>query len=61
MTKPTTSILTALSVASLSLAACGSPAGPDKFDVAACKGLKHTIAQLPNGTVGNAGTTRWRS
>jgi hypothetical protein len=39
----------------LALAACGSSA-PNKYDVSACKGLKQTIAQLPNGTVGNAGT-----
>jgi hypothetical protein len=44
-----------LIVIPLTLAACGSSA-PDKYDVAACKGLKQTIAQLPNGTVGNAGT-----
>jgi hypothetical protein len=46
----------ALFIASiLALAACGSSA-PNKYDMAACKGLKQTIAQLPNGTVGNAGT-----
>lgn len=39
----------------LVLTACGSSA-PNKYDVAACRGLKQTIAQLPNGTVGNAGT-----
>ena len=39
----------------LALAACESSA-PDKYDVTACKGLKQTIAQLPNGTVGSAGT-----
>jgi len=39
----------------LTLAACGSPA-PNKYDVSACRGLKQTIAQLPNGTSGNAGT-----
>lgn len=39
----------------LALAACAS-SPPDKYEVAACKGLKQTIAQLPNGTVGNAGT-----
>lgn len=39
----------------LALAACGSSA-PNKYDVSACKGLQQTVAQLPNGTVGNAGT-----
>jgi hypothetical protein len=45
----------AVAGAVLALAACGSSA-PNKYDVAACKGLKQTVAQLPNGTVGNAGT-----
>jgi len=47
---------TALLAASfLTLAACGSPA-PNREDVAACTGLKQTIAQLSKGTVGSAGT-----
>jgi hypothetical protein len=39
----------------LALAACGSSA-PNKYDVSACKGLKQTIAQLPNGDTGSTGT-----
>lgn len=49
-------IALAVAAVMLALAACGSSPAPNKYDVAACKGLKHTIAQLPNGTVGNAGT-----
>lgn len=41
--------------AALAVTACGSPT-PNKYDVAACRGLKTTIAQLPKGTVGSAGT-----
>ena len=37
------------------LAACSS-SQPNQYDVSACKGLKETIGQIPNGTVGNAGT-----
>jgi hypothetical protein len=37
------------------LAAC-SGSQPNQYDVSACKGLKETIGQIPNGTVGNAGT-----
>ena len=37
------------------LTACGG-SSPNKYDVSACQGLKHTVGQLPNGTVGNAGT-----
>lgn len=47
--------IAAVASAVLALAACGSSA-PNKYDVTACKGLKQTVAQLPNGTVGNAGT-----
>jgi len=39
----------------LVLTACDSSA-PNRYDVTACNGLKQTIAQLPNGTVGDAGT-----
>lgn len=39
----------------LVLAACSSSA-PNKYDVTACKGLKQTVAQLSDGTVGDAGT-----
>lgn len=37
------------------LAACSS-SPPNQYDVSACKGLEQTISQIPNGTVGNAGT-----
>lgn len=37
----------------LALTACG-PTAPNSEDVAACTGLKQTIAQLSKGTVGNA-------
>jgi hypothetical protein len=37
------------------LTACGG-SSPSKYDVSACRGLKQTVGQLPNGTVGNAGT-----
>jgi hypothetical protein len=37
------------------LVACSS-SQPNQYDVSACEGLKETIGQIPNGTVGNAGT-----
>ncbi len=48
-------IVTGALVVTALLTACGSSA-PNKYDVSACQGLKQTISQLPNGTVGSAGT-----
>lgn len=48
-------IIASVAVLAAVLTACGG-SSPNKYDVSACRGLKQTIDQLPNGTVGNAGT-----
>lgn len=46
----------AVGVLAAGLAACGGGSAPNKYDVSACRGLRQTIGQIPNGTVGSAGT-----